>query len=163
MPCSRASASTHDGPAMPVILRALHLHLPHLKLGSLLIHKTSRPLGSSRSFSCLLCITSEGVSLRLPWAHPYVLFLSPKHHGSALPGQMPGSLEAAYTPSRIFPGKPGPADFLCNSANPPWGSYYCTCPASKGQRNRVLEAVSVTQVACQPWSHILQILLYFMP
>lgn len=157
-PGSRASASTHDDvqvlPCLPSWGPYI-LHLPYLQLGSLLIHKTSWPLESSRNFSCLLCVTSEVCPSGSHGSTRTCYFCHPKHHGTALPGQMPGSLEAAYTLSRIFPGKPGPAGFPYNSAKPPWGSYYCTLPAAKRQRNRVLEVISVTQVACQPWSLIL--------
>lgn len=122
------------------------LYLPYLRLGSLLVHKTYWSLQSPENFGCLLCIPSD-------CEHPLgsqeskhkcclFFFKSPKHHVPALAGWMSGSLEAAYTLSRIFPGKSGPADFLCYSAKPPWGSYYFTLPAAKAQRNRVLKTVT---------------------
>lgn len=69
LPGSQAPANTHDDVQVLPCLSfwgPYILHLPHLKLGSLLIRKTSQPLESARSFSRLLCITSEDVSLRLP-------------------------------------------------------------------------------------------------
>lgn len=79
----------------------------------LMVHKTSWPLQSPKNSSCLLCSTSECV--HPSGSHRSIhkcYFLSLKYHVPALPGWMPGSPEAAYTLSRIFPGKPGPADFV---------------------------------------------------
>lgn len=133
------------GSAMLVILRILHfvasLSQTWVFSGSQEILASTKPrkLWLPSLHHLRMC-----ASLRLPWANPQVLFLSPKHHVLALAGWMPSSLEAAYTLSRIFPGKPGPADFLCYSAKPPWVSYYFTLPAAKAQRIGCWKLVSVT-------------------